>query len=137
VADKVEVARAIVEGFAERDVDRLLSLFTPDVKFRTRVDVIGEPDFTGHDGVRAWLAAVDEKYDNYEVLDAEYRPGEGDAVVVSCRLRLRYAGDRYGMSRMAYWVIRVDEAQGGVVDFTSFRDRSEALAAAGLSDGDA
>lgn len=134
MADKVGVARAVMEGFAERDVDRLLSLFTPDVQFRTRVDVIGEPDFRGHDGARAWLDAVDERYDNFEVLDAEYRPGTGDAVLVSCRLRLRYAGDRYGMSRVAYWVIRVDERQGGVAAFTSFRDFSEAVAAAGLDD---
>jgi ketosteroid isomerase-like protein len=134
--DKISVARAVMEGFATRDVDRLLSLLTPDAEFRTRVDVIGEPDFRGHDGARAWLAAVDEKYDRFEVVDPEYQQGAGDAVVVSCRLRLRYAGDRYGMSRQAHWVFRVDDERDCVVAFTSFRDLSEALAAAGVN-GDA
>lgn len=125
-----------MDGFADRDLERLLPLFKPDVQFRTRVDVIGESHFTGHEGVRAWLAAVDEKYDRYEVVDDDYQPGASDAVFVSCRLRLRHAGDRYGMSRLAYWVFRVDQ-HGCVVAFTSFRDRGEALAAAGLSDGGA
>jgi hypothetical protein len=133
VNDKVRVARAVMDGFAVRDRERLVSLFTPDVEFRTRVDVTGETEFQGHDGARSWLASVDDKYDRFEIADAEYRAGDGDAVFVSCRLRLRYAGDRYGMSRVAYWVIRVDESQGRVRAFTSFRDRSEALAAAGVS----
>jgi ketosteroid isomerase-like protein len=137
VADRLTMARAVVEGFAERDVERLVSLFAPDVEFRTRVDVMGQVDFAGHDGARAWLAAVDETYDHFEIVDAEYQLGEGDAVVVSCHLRLRYSGDRYGMARMAYWVFRVNEEQPAVVAFTSYRDHDEALAAAGLSDGGA
>lgn len=136
VADRIEVAQAVMRGFAERDIDRLLTLFTPDADFRTRIDVMGEPHFTGHEGVRAWLEAVDEKYDNYEVLDEEYREGQDDTVVVSCRLRMRHAGVRYGMSRMAYWMFRVDD-DGCVTAFTSFRDLEDALAAAGLSDADA
>jgi len=135
VADRVGVARAVLDGFKARDVDCLLSLFTPDAEFRTRVDVIGSSHFTGHDGVRAWLAAVDRQFDRYEVVDADCRLGAADAVLVCCRLRLQHAGDRYGMSRMAYWVFRVDEDRGCVVAFTSFRDLDEALAAAGLSGG--
>jgi len=134
VRDRVGVARAVLDGFKARDVDCLLSLFTPDAEFRTRVDVIGTWHFTGHEGVRAWLAAVDRQFDRYEVVDADYTLGAGDAVLVSCRLRLQHAGDRYGMSRMAYWVFRVDD-RGCVVGFTSFRDLGEALEAAGLRGG--
>jgi ketosteroid isomerase-like protein len=133
LAERVTVARAVMEGFAARDRDRLLALFTPDAEFWTRVTVLDGPHFRGHDGVRAWLRAVDEQYDRYEVVDAEYEAGVGDAVLVSCRLRMRYKGDRYGMVRTAHWVFRVDEASGCVVSFTSFRDRSEAVEAAGLA----
>ena len=133
MADKVRVAQAVVNGFAARDRERLLALFTPDAEFATRVDVTGDTRLRGHDGVRAWLDAVDDKYDRYEILDVEYRPGTGDAVFVSCRLRLRFAGDRYGMSRVAYWVFRVDGEVGRVRSFISFRDHGEASAAAGLS----
>jgi SnoaL-like domain len=136
VGDRIGVAKAVMQGFADRDVDRLLPLFTPDADFRTRVDVTGEAHFSGHEGVRAWLAAVDEKYDEYEILDEEYQAGRDDTVVMSCRLRLRYAGDRYGMSRMAYWMFRVDD-EGCVKAFTSFRDLADAYAAAGVTDGGA
>jgi hypothetical protein len=129
----MSVAQAVMEGFAARDHESLLSLFWPDAEFSTRVDVTGEAYFSGHDGVRAWLDAVDDKYEHFEILDCEYGSGKGDAVFVSCRLRLRFTGDRYGMSRAVYWVFRVNEETGRVRSFTSFRDRSEALAAAGLS----
>jgi hypothetical protein len=132
VVGKVGVARAVVEGFGARNRERLLSLFTPDAEFHTRVDVVGGPDFSGHEGVRAWLGAVDEKYDRFEIVDAEYRPGAGDTVFVSCHLRLQFAGDKYGMARQVYWVFRIAES-GLVSGFTSFRDIDEALAAAGLS----
>jgi ketosteroid isomerase-like protein len=133
----MSVARAVLEGFAARDRERLPTLFAPDVEIRTRVDVTGEWHFRGHDGVRAWLSAVDEKYDRFDVLDAEYEAGAGDAVLVACRLRLQYAGDRYGMSRLAYWVFRVDEDAGLVLTFTSYRDLTDARAAAGLATGGA
>jgi len=137
LADRVSVARAVLEGFASRDRERLPTLFAPEVELQTRVDVMGEWRFTGHDGIRAWLAAVDDKYDRFDVVDAEYEEGADDAVVVVCRLRLQYAGDRYGMSRLAYWVFRIDAERGLVVTFTSYRDLAEARAAAGLSSGGA
>jgi ketosteroid isomerase-like protein len=131
-ADKVSVAQAVVDGFAARDQERLLALFRPDAEFATRVDVTGQTRFQGHEGVRAWLEAVDERFERYELVDCEYRSGAADRVFVTCRLRLQFAGDRYGMARLAYWVFRVDEAAGRVRSFTSFRDRHEAEAAAGL-----
>ena len=133
MADKVSIAKAVMDGFAGRDVDGLLALCAPDAEFRTRVDVIGEPEFRGPDGVRAWLAAVDDKYDLYEVTEVDYEAGAGDAVAVSCTLRLRFAGDRYGMARTAHWVFRIHEERGCVTAFTSYRDRADALAAAGIS----
>jgi hypothetical protein len=132
VADKLSVARAVVEGFEARDQERLLSLFSPHAEFFTRVLVLDEHHFKGHDGVRQWLDAVDETYERYEIVDPEFAEGAGDAVVVSCRLSLQYRGDTYGMSRAVHWVFRVDEASGCIQSFTSFRDRSEALEAAGL-----
>jgi ketosteroid isomerase-like protein len=131
VVGNVSVAGAVVEAFAARDAKRLLSLFAPDVEFETRVDVIGVSHFSGHEAVRAWLDAVDEKYERYEIVDAEYRAGAGDAVFVSCHLRLQFAGDKYGMARQLYWVFRIDES-GCVSRFMSFRDRDEALADAGI-----
>jgi len=132
VMGSISVAQAVIDGFAARDTERLVSLFTPDVQFDTRVDVIGAWRFRGHEGVRAWLAAVDEKYELFEVVEADYRPGAGDAVFVSCHLRLQFAGDQYGMARQLYWVFRVNDA-GRISSFTSFRDLEEALADAGLA----
>ncbi len=131
MADRVEVAKQLLEAFANRDVDRLLSLCTADADFRTRVSVLDDSHFSGHDGVRAWLAAVDEQYEHYEVVDCEFQAGSDDSVLVSCRLRLRYQGDRYGMSRTGHGVLHVDDG-GSITAFTSYRDRRDAVRAAGL-----
>jgi len=130
--DKLRVARAMVEAFADRDLERLLSLYAADLEFFTRVTILPERHFSGHDAVREWMAAVDKEYDRYELIDPEFVAGAGDAVMVTCRLSLRHRGDSYGQSRTAHWVIRVDEDSGLITGFRSFRDREEALEAAGL-----
>jgi ketosteroid isomerase-like protein len=131
-ADKIDVARAMVEGFAARDTDRLLSIYAPDAEFYTRVTILPERDFKGHDAVREWLAAADRDYDRIELVDPEYVAGADDNVLMTCRLSLQYRGDNYGQSRIVYWVVRVDQDSGLITWFKSFRDEHEALEAAGL-----
>jgi ketosteroid isomerase-like protein len=129
----VSVARALVEGFEARDEERLLALFSPDVRFWTRVQVLEDRHFEGLDGVRAWLRAVDEKWDRYEIRDACYCTGEGGQVLVSGRLSLRYRGDTYAQSRAVQWVLTMDD-RSRIVSFRSFRDADEARTAAGVND---
>lgn len=137
MTDAIDVARAMVDAFSRRDQERLVTLFSPEVELWTRVQVLPDKYFKGLDGVRDWLEAVDQEYDRFEIIDPEYTPGGGGAVVMSCRLSFQYAGDSYGQSRSVHWVIRVDEEGGLIASFHSFRDRSEALEEAGVSSGDA
>jgi hypothetical protein len=134
LAQGVAVARALVEGFAVRDEQRLLALFRQDVRFWTRVQVLDDRHFQGIDAVREWLRAVDAKWERYEIFDAEYRTGEDGTVLVCGRLSLQYRGDKYAQSRAFFWVLIVDPESGLIASFRSFRDRGEALQAAGLDD---
>ena len=87
--------------------------------------------FTGRDEVRDRFGAVDEKYERFEVLDARYQEGAGDAVLVTCRLSLIFKGEKYGQSRKAHWLFRIDEERGQVLSIKSYRDAGDALRAAG------
>jgi ketosteroid isomerase-like protein len=127
----------MVDAFSRRDQAKLVTLFSPDVELWTRVQVLSDKHFTGLDGVRDWLDAVEEGYDRFEIIDPTYTTGTDGAVVMSSRLSIQYAGDSYGQSRSVHWVLRVDEERGLIVSFRSFRDRAEALEEAGVSRGDA
>ncbi len=129
------VAKALFEGFAARDKEQLLPLFSRDVELWTRVQVLPERHFKGLDAVDDWLRTVDDEFDHFEIVDPQYKLGSGGAVMVSSQLSLRYAGDSYGQARRVHWVLRVDD--GGLISsFRSFRDRSEALRAAGIRSED-
>ncbi|MCU1448106.1 MAG: hypothetical protein JWP02_276 [Acidimicrobiales bacterium] len=132
---RVAIAKAFLDAFARRDKARFLSLLAPDADFSTRVHVLPETDFTGRDAVDARFAVVDEEYDRFEVLDARYRQGAGDAVLVTCRLSLVFKGEKYGQSRSVSWVFRVDEEREQVLSIRSYRDAGDALRAAGLASG--
>ena len=137
MADAVDVARAMLEAFAGRDTERLVTMFSPDVDLWTRVKVLEDRHFYGLDGVREWLDSVDEQFERFEVLEPEFIEGRAESVYVSCRLSMRHRGDDYGQARSLHWVMTVDEQRGVIVSFRSFRDRAEALAAAGVSPGGA
>jgi ketosteroid isomerase-like protein len=134
---RVGIVRAFLDAFARRDEGRLLSLLAPDAQFSTRVHVLPELQFTGRDAVGARFRVVDEEYDRFEVLDASYRQGAGDAVLVTCRLSLRFKGERFGQARESNWLFRVDEERGQVSSIRSYRDPGDAMRAAGLTSGTA
>jgi ketosteroid isomerase-like protein len=136
-ADKLSVARGLVEGFTTRDQARLLSLFSPDVEFWTRVLVLSDHHFQGHDAVREWLRSVEEQFDRFEIVEAEYLTGTDDTVLIAGRISMQGAGENYGQQRAVHWVIRVDETRGVITSFQSFGDDDEARQAAGLSDASA
>jgi ketosteroid isomerase-like protein len=72
-----DLVRRALEAFAARDVERLLATLAPDVEWRP-YSTVWETSFTGHDGVRRWMAEVtalwselDVELERVEELDGE------------------------------------------------------------------
>jgi ketosteroid isomerase-like protein len=103
----------------------------PDVEVRTPISDAfkGEP-FRGHDGVREWLATLDENFDRWELMPNEFHE-RGNTVVVLGRVRLRGRGSGVELEQDVGWLISF--RGGKFSELQSFPDHEEALAAGGIS----
>jgi ketosteroid isomerase-like protein len=122
--------RSSFEAIRAWDVERLLTLYHPDVEFLpltgTQVETGG---YRGHDGVRAYLA---EARDLWEVLEPEGHSYEdlGDRVVVAgtCRVRGRASGAE--STPVCAWVMGVRD--GLIVSHQACSTLEEAEKVAGV-----
>jgi ketosteroid isomerase-like protein len=130
VPDNAELVRRSFAAIRAWDIDALLRLYHPDIRFMpmtgTRVETGG---YHGHDGVRAYLAEAEELW---EVLEpkGELFMEAGDYVVVAghCRVRGRVSGAE--SDPVCGWVIGVRD--GLIVSHQACSSYEEALEAAGV-----
>jgi ketosteroid isomerase-like protein len=54
----IELVLSCFDAFRARDVEALLEMLAPDVEVRSLMTEAERIHYHGHDGVRAWLAAV-------------------------------------------------------------------------------
>jgi len=125
----VEVVRRCIESFARRDLSLLTALIDPAVVLDLSRNVFNSAIFEGHDGVRRFFEQPDEMWEDFEVDPEELLDG-GDQVVVALRMSGK---GREGVAVedriFQVWDLR----DGKVVRLTGgYRDRAEALEAAGL-----
>lgn len=134
---QVMLARRMGRAYAaanRRDFDLILTGLDPETEYRPAADLIA-PDqdavFSGHHGYlqmwRNWLEAFEDlRFDPEEVLDL------GDTFLVTAQQRGHGSGSGVAVSQPVFQLFKV--RRGLVVWQHDFRDRSDALAAAGLSE---
>jgi ketosteroid isomerase-like protein len=129
---KVDVVRQSFEAICNRDIDRLIDLYAPDVEFLpltgTRVETGG---YSGHDGVRAYFDEVGEVWDEMRPHADDVRT-VGDKVVVLGGCLVRGRGSGAPSDTPMAWVITVQN--GKVTSHRGYRTREEALGAVALSE---
>ena len=89
----------------------------------------GEP-YRGHDGVRAWLAALDESFETWTITAHEVHE-RGETVVVLGNVHFRGRGSGVEADQPVAWVARFREEK--LVRLQAYVDHQEALAAGGIS----
>jgi ketosteroid isomerase-like protein len=128
-ADHVEAVRAIYEQWAEGDFETSQASLDPHVVF---ILDPGFPDSGVYHGAQALAGYVRGFLEPWEhlTIEAEELVSAGDTVLAS--VRQRGAGMASGITTelryFTLWSFRADR----VIRIESFRDRSEALQAAGL-----
>jgi ketosteroid isomerase-like protein len=132
VPDNVELVRRAFARWNAGDHEVPVDEVHPEAEIRT---VIGgafsaEP-FRGHDGVREWLAGLDENFDRWELEVHEIREAGDDGVVALGRIRARGRGSGVELDQPVGWFIRVRD--GKFWRLNSFFTHEEALAAGQLS----
>lgn len=130
-----DLVKGTIERFQAGDREHWRSVFHEDVDWDMTGDeaaLFGE--YHGHEGVEAfftqWLGAWDDySVEHTEIIDA------GDSVVVVFRQHGRGKGSGVEIDRDFYGVY---EARGGkITRYRQFASRADAMAAAGLSQGEA
>ncbi len=116
----------IVRRFLSVEVDEALPHADPGIVWNP----IEELPTQGHDAVRASLAHWKAEWDDYRLMPEEF-VDMGDRVVVTVRLGGRGRGSGVEIDARFYDVYTLRDNK--IVRMDQFTERSEALAAAGLS----
>jgi ketosteroid isomerase-like protein len=117
----------LVRRFLSAGVDEALGYADPGIVWNPAEELPTQ----GHDAVRASLAHWKAEWDDYTLMPEEFEH-MGDRVVVTVRLGGRGRGSGVEIDAVFYDVFTIRD--GKIVRMDQFTDRSEALAAVGLSE---
>lgn len=85
-------------------------------------------DYTGHDGIRRWMAEVDEQFDFWELDADEYRDVGDHGVLVLGKVRLRGRSSGVELEQPLAWVFRFED--GMIVESWFYPDHADGIATA-------
>ena len=126
-----EWVREAFERWNAGDRTPPLERFDPDVEIGTVIgDAFqGEP-YRGHDGARAWLAALDENFETWKLTPEKWHE-RGDLLVVLGQIHARGRGSGIEFDQPIAWVAKFRD--GKLLHMQTYFDHREALAAGGIS----
>ena len=111
-------------------LDFLISNAAPDIELHSRFGGFSGEPYRGHDGVRAWVADIQENFERFEPWLDEARAVGDDRVVASGGISFRARESGVDMAERMGWVY---EFRDGLVRRMMFyASWSEALEAVGL-----
>lgn len=131
--DHVDVVRRIVDATNRRDADAFVAALSPDVEWEdTLFWTEAGHTYRGVAEVRGWLHQVWEPWESLHMEAQEITPAGDDRLVVGFELTAR--GTESGAETQArFWTVS-EIADGKIRTRRSFRDRAQALEAAGLAE---
>jgi ketosteroid isomerase-like protein len=132
----VEVVRRIYDAWLAGDYETVVSAYDSEIRLNPDPEAswVGmDEDYLGHEGVRRYLRAVYEAFEDYrpeieQIIDV----GEGRVLTLAVEHgRGRGSGAEVQAARTAHlWTVRGEKA----VQIDLFLDRERALEALGLAD---
>jgi ketosteroid isomerase-like protein len=132
--DNLELVR---QGFARwqaADYDRLLDFFlanaAPDIELHSRFGGFSGEPYRGYDGVRAWLADIQENFERFTPWQDEVREAGHCRVLAIGGIRFRARGSGVDMAERLGWVFEF--ANGQLLQMRFYGSPSEAFEAVGL-----
>jgi ketosteroid isomerase-like protein len=133
--ENVEIVRRCAESLDRREFPQVFGMLDPDLEINLSRNVFNPDVYFGHSGVERWRDVIDEVWDDFHaVLDELIDAGDDVVTAATIQGKGKESGVDVRMQVFQVWTIRnskVVRLVGG------YRDRSEALEAAGLSEHDA
>jgi len=129
--ENVEIANQLVEAWNRGDIDAFLALFDLECEVVFHPDVPEPGPFHGHDELRRWIDGFLAAWEFYRA-DVVEVADKGDDVFAALHLVGRGTGSGIGIDETEGHVFTIRE--GKIVRWRNFKEREEALEAAGLSE---
>jgi ketosteroid isomerase-like protein len=120
-------------AFLTGDTTAFLNCADPEVEWHTATEVL-DPIYRGREGLRHWMTEFFESWDALRVEPEEFLHAGPDRMLVALRLKGRGKGSGVDTDMLLYELMTIRD--GRLVQRLSFRNRAEALEAAGLSEQD-
>lgn len=129
--ENAEIVRQCFDRLNRGDIDALIQLCDEDFRIDMSERVFNPDEYSGHDGIRRFYDGVTEAWESYRWNVEETRVA-GDAVValLHCHGQSREGGPDVDWRVAWLWRFR----DGVPISLRFYRDRTEALEAAGLSE---
>ena len=129
--ENVEIVRNGFEAWDRHDYEAAASHFSPDVEIDVTDRVLNPAIYSGLDGAMRFRDEIAETWDEFHV-EIEDLVSAGDEVVVLVRSSGLGRASGAQVDSRAAWVAAVREQR--ITRLRLYRDRSQALAAVGLSE---
>jgi ketosteroid isomerase-like protein len=131
--EDVEIVRQVVDATNRGDADAFVATLSPDVEWEDDLfGTEGGRTYRGTAEVREWLTQVWEPWESLRMEAVEITAGRDGRLFVE--FDLTASGKESGVETQArFWTVS-EIADGKIRTRKTFRDRNEALEAAGLSD---
>ncbi len=128
--DNTDIMREAIEGMNRRDIEGVLRMMDPQVRFEHRLAAL-QGKFVGIDGVREWFTDLVENFESWHIDCSDVRD-LGDRVLALGTLRATGTGS--GIETEAPFTIVATYRNGLCTDFVDYGDRQHALEAVGLEE---
>jgi ketosteroid isomerase-like protein len=128
--ENVDRTRAAIEAMNQRDIEGVLRLLDPEVRFEHRLAAL-QGSFVGLDGVRGWFADLLEHFDTWQIHCPDIRDLDDRILALGT---IRATGKESGVETELPLTVVMRFRDGLCTDFTDFGDRDQALEAVGLSE---
>ena len=130
--ENVEIVRRLSRFWQDRDWATVEDAIHPDAVLDVSRNVFNPGTHRGIEGLRRFMEQTDEMWENFDVTPVEYIDA-GDKVVVANRISGTGRGSGVETEMLLFAVIAFRD--GKISRYTGgFRDRAEALEAAGLQE---
>jgi ketosteroid isomerase-like protein len=128
-SDNLELLKQGVAALNRRDTDGLVAILHPDVRLEPLRAVHDGTAYTGHDGLREWLADMTEDWERQSVELVDVRALPTGQALVEAVLHIRYRGSGVEVAAPGAWLC--DFRDGLVSRVRFYRDIAAALEASG------
>jgi uncharacterized protein len=129
--ENVNVVRQAYDLLNRGDIDRLIELCSDDFSLDMSERVFNPATYRGHEGIRRFYRDVEEAWESY-TWDVEQARASGDSVVALLHCHGKSRPDAPPVAWRVAWLWTLKNGRATSLRF--YRDRAEALEAAGLSE---